>query len=468
MTCCPSAEVYGLSEDLAVREGRMLSDKAPGLALLAVPVVWIVAPFLPTTTDGELPAYWPVRHLLTALLAALPAVAAAWLVGLAVAPAGTGRGEHDHSTLAVALSLATPLLTYGTVLFGHALAAGLVAAAWMPLLARWRRGEILDARVCLACGLAAGFAICTEYPTAILTAVLGTVVALDRRGRLRARAAFCGGLALGLLPVLVVHQFAFGAPWRTGYSFKAAPDFQHVIDRGFFGVATPSLDGLWGVLASSERGLLWYSPVLLLALVGLAWGARDRRRGTLALASAVGLYIAFAAGFVDWRAGWCAAARHLTPVVPLLVLLTVDGIRELSRSITGTVFTVVLATVAITHTMLSVALTPFFPIEFDAPLTQLVVPSLSEGLAAPTVIGALTGTPDIAVWLVAILVALTVMTASMAAVSQRRVLAASVAVLTLVAHSALLVAAAAHRPASLEPYRVAVIRFLGLDPSETN
>mgnify|MGYP001137493144 CR=1 FL=1 len=37
------AEIYGVSEDIAVRDGRVLSDKAPGLAMTAVPIVWLAA-----------------------------------------------------------------------------------------------------------------------------------------------------------------------------------------------------------------------------------------------------------------------------------------------------------------------------------------------------------------------------------------------------------------------------------------
>lgn len=462
----PLAEIYGVSEDIAVRDGRVLSDKAPGLAMTAVPIVWLAAPLLPTAAGTDFPAYWFLRHLLVAVLAAMPAVLAAWLVGHAAAWGGSGRGGETLARLGVALGLATPLLTYGTVLFGHALAAGCVAASWLPLLARWRRGVGIDGRMAFWTGLAAGFAVGTEYPTVILSATLVVTVASDRDASRRVRAVFAGAAAFGLLPTLLVHHFAFGAPWRTGYAFKAAPDFSSIHGEGLVGVTWPSLERLWGVLASTERGLFWFCPVLVLALAGSISGARERQRGTLALTAAITLYIVFAAGFVDWRAGWCAAARHLTPAIPLLMLLTVDGLKALTRSVAGTALSVALATVSTIHAILSVAVTPFFPVEFDAPLTQLVIPTLAEGLAAPTVLGAVTGAPDVAVWLLAGLVTLAVVTACLAGLSGRRRLTVGVAALTVVVHGLLLTAAATARPPELEPYRVSLVHFLGLGPED--
>jgi len=39
----------------------------------------------------------------------------------------------------------------------------------------------------------------------------------------------------------------------------------------------------------------------------------------------------FAAGFVDWTAGWCAAARHLVPVVPLAAAVALLAATKLAE-----------------------------------------------------------------------------------------------------------------------------------------
>ena len=92
-------------------------------------------------------------------------------------------------------------------------------------------------------------AAATEYPTALIGLVV--FVALVFRTRdWAAPASFVLGALVGVLPMLVYHQAAFGAPWLTGYSFKAFATDAAVHAQGFLGVDPPTLEGLWGVLAA--------------------------------------------------------------------------------------------------------------------------------------------------------------------------------------------------------------------------
>ena len=126
----PVALVYGLSEDVARRGMRIYSDKAPGLSIVAAPVIFLVGPLLPPVPNTGLPAFWPLRHLLTLLLVALPTAGLAFVVVTGVSGADPSR----RSGLAVIIALATPLWAYATEFFGHAPAAVLVTVAWMLLL----------------------------------------------------------------------------------------------------------------------------------------------------------------------------------------------------------------------------------------------------------------------------------------------------------------------------------------------
>jgi hypothetical protein len=114
-----AAQIYGLSEDVSLVGDRVLSDKAPGLSFLAVPALWIFDPLLPRGVGSDVPAYWPMRHLLTLVLVALPTAGLAFLIAAAV-PAANSR---QRSAIAIIIALATPLWTYATVFFGHAPAA---------------------------------------------------------------------------------------------------------------------------------------------------------------------------------------------------------------------------------------------------------------------------------------------------------------------------------------------------------
>jgi len=386
-------DAYGLSEDVSIRDGRIYSDKAPGLSMLAVPALWIVNPLFERAPNSALPVYWPMRHVLTLLLIALPTVGLAFLVG-AMVPAGD---SNQRTALFVTAALATPLWTYGTVFFGHALAALLVTAAWLLLLGP--PGRVITVgpgRVVLG-GVAAGLAVASEYPTALIVAVVFLTLIVRRTSPKILLAAGLGALA-GVLPALWYHQVAFGAPWITGYSYKAAADFQSIHAQGVFGISWPTIDALWGVLGSARRGVLYFCPLLLLTPLGLWWMARARgMRDAGPIATAISIYVLFAAGFVDWTAGWCAAARHLVPVIPLALIVALDAAVRLARNRWGAVVVAAMIGASAVTTALTVVLTPFFPPEFAAPLAQLVLPSLYNGAAFPNILSSTFGVGPVAV-----------------------------------------------------------------------
>jgi hypothetical protein len=399
------ARVYGLSEDASQRDGRVLADKAPGLSFAAIPVVWLARALLPVIPGTDLPRYWPLRHLATGLLVALGTALGCCFLAARI----PGLQTRGWAPVALIVALSTPLLTYGTVFFGHAPAAILISVAWILLLRpRTDVGPEHD-RTAFLGGAAAGFAIATEYPTVLLAAVVfATLIA--RRPPWRQVTLAISGLLVGVLPVLIYHQAAFGSPWLTGYAFKADPGFQAIHTSGLSGVSLPTLDALRGILVGSSRGLFFFSPVLLLAPVGL-WLMHRRSgwRDVAPLTAAIVVYIAFGAGFVDWQAGWCAAARHLVPAIPLLVIPTMVTVDAMARRRSTLLLLTALVTLSAWRTVLSIMVSPFFPPELDHPLSQFVLPSLRDGVAAPNLISSATGISAITVWLAAIGLAIAVL-----------------------------------------------------------
>lgn len=395
----PVALVYGLSEDIARRGVRIYSDKAPGLSILAAPVTLLLGPLLPPVPDTGLPAFWPLRHLLTLLLVALPTAGLAFVIVAGV----PGADPFRRSGLAIIIALATPLWAYATVFFGHAPAAVLVTVAWVLLLRPGVAERPPHRLHALLGGAAAGFAVTVEYPTVLLAGVIfGALIV--RRTPLSILGWAAAGTIVGLLPALSYHQLAFGAPWLTGYAFKAHTEFQAIHARGVLGVSLPSLEALWGVLFSVRRGLFYFSPILMLAPLGL-WRMARRRgfRDVAPLSFAITVYVLFAAGFVDWEAGWCTAARHLVPIVPLLAIPALNALVNFDSGWSWKVLAAGLIAISGVNAALSISLTPFFPPQFDVPLAQLVLPSLADGAGLHNIMSAAIGVPAIAV-VIAILV----------------------------------------------------------------
>jgi hypothetical protein len=453
-----AAGVYGLSEDVSFRDGGVYSDKAPGLSLMAAPLVWILDPILPRTTSSDLPAFWPLRHALTLLLVALPAAGLAFLLAGAV----PNINQTQRTALALITALATPIWTYGGVFFGHAPAALLVTLAWLGLLGSpGTRRDLTTSRAVLG-GTAAGFAITTEYPTILIVAVIFTTL-LVRRTAVPLLVSAAAGTIVGMSPALVYHHLAFGAPWITGYTFKAHRDFQAIHDTGFLGISLPTIESLWGVLFSASRGMLYYCPLLVFVLPGLRRMVRDRGwRDAGPLLGAISLYVLFAAGFVDWQAGWCAAARHLVPILPLALVTAFIGLQEFSTGRWRIACVAILVSISAIHAVLSISLTPFFAPEFTAPFAQLVMPSLLDGVGFANLFSTVSGVASVAVVImVGAITTVAVVRSLLRVVEGQRLWFAGVSLATVLALLSVYSWGASKQTVEIEIMRSQMLRRLG-------
>jgi hypothetical protein len=117
------------------------------------------------------------------------------------------------------------------------------------------------------------------------------------------------------------------------------------VDDAFTGSLT---EGLPGLLVSPSRGLLVYSPVLLVGFAGLylAWRHGLLRRSPVYLAAALFLasQLAFLATWDAWWGGWSYGPRLLTEAAAVLVVLSVPAAERLrSRRWARVAFAVLLA-----------------------------------------------------------------------------------------------------------------------------
>jgi hypothetical protein len=123
----------------------------------------------------------------------------------------------------------------------------------------------------LGLGMLLGFTLVvdlTAAPACLLAGVL-TLALASRRGTaavLRITLFLLLGGFLGLLPLLVYDQLAFGSPFTLGYSTVVG--FEGM-QQGFFGIGWPKPRVLVSILFGRYRGLLPLSPVLVLVPVGL-------------------------------------------------------------------------------------------------------------------------------------------------------------------------------------------------------
>lgn len=378
--------VYGMpGDDRAVYQGHTYSEKAPGSALFATPVVALARLFLPER-DG-LPGYWPLRHLLTFTVIALPGA----LLPFLLMRDYPELEFKQRIALATLFALATPMLTYATHFHSHVLAAFLVGVSYWLALKPGQSTQFPQPRAAVLSGWMAGSAVMVEYPTALLGLVIFTALAVRTRS-LKLVGCFAAGGLVGILPMLAYHQAAYGAVWETGYSHEASPEFQAVHEQGLIGIRHPTAEALWGVLLSARRGMVFYCPLLLIVPVGLVRMAR-RGREAWPLVVAAAVYLAFAASFVLWTGGSSAAARHLVPLLPLLLFPIAEAAALMARRVWTWLLFTALVGCSLAGSLLSIAVTPYFPAGFKVPLSQVTLRSLRDGAAFPNLVTDLTGLP---------------------------------------------------------------------------
>ena len=314
-------------------DGRYYPAKAPGCALAAVPVLGVLyyaeSAIGITPLSGEwfrrntIIVNWAMNSLVSAL--------AMMLLLRIVVSAGIGLAPAVFGVVSIALG--TAYHPYATTYYAHNPAANLLVAAAYFFFATAPSPK-RDACV----GLFAGSAVVFDHAAAMAVLVFAGALAMVRP---RSLMAF---IAAGLVPLAVLvwyHTTAFGGPAATAYRFmnpKIVPPDGSLL-------RLPGAESLVGLTISPYRGIFFYSPVLLLAVVG-AWCAYrakqreggqpgdrppgSRRREQMIIWSGLlifALFFLFNASYYIWWGGWTAGSRYVIPGLVLLAPAIALGFR---------------------------------------------------------------------------------------------------------------------------------------------
>jgi hypothetical protein len=165
--------------------------------------------------------------------------------------------------------------------------------------------------------------------------------------------ALAGGVALGaayavrptnLVPLVVIGAAYFLREWRAGLLALAGAAVPvgalvwlsfAVLGKPLQGYYEPGrgrpggtyLVGLAGNLVSPGRGLLIWSPFVLLAVPAVVRAVRRpaRDRVLTVCGAVVGLHWLLIATLKPWWAGWSVGPRLFSDVLPFVMLLVADG-----------------------------------------------------------------------------------------------------------------------------------------------
>ncbi len=304
-------------------DGRFYSKNAAGQAVLALPLVAAgeaLAAAAPLSPARRPLAARAVASFFNAL------VTAALLALFYLAARGLDVGARAALAATAMLGFTTPVWPYAKSFMAEPLQAlGLLLALTAAARARARRAARGAARRARRVPRGLGQA----QHAAAGARVPGAAGAVARRGSPRAAAVGLAGVAAALAGHALYNLARFGTPFETGYGAQATAA----------AYTTPLRVGLYGLLVSSGKGVLWFAPALWLVPHGVRRAlARGRERGAAQRATLLGAGLAWAgalllyARFQHWAGDGSFGPRYLVPLLPLAFLAVAFALEGAARA----------------------------------------------------------------------------------------------------------------------------------------
>ena len=285
-------------------DGRAYGKAGIGLPIVEMPFVAVALGLSRIRPLQEPQAIAVVLSLMNPLLMACTVVVVLRLCQSIDCPTAAAR------SIAAMFSLGTLAWVYAGVDGTEPLQALCLAIALLCLI---RDNARVSARGLAISSIALTFAVITKPANAVLVPAFAGYVGLTLRGHhltllkaLRRLSYFIAPLAAGVVFLLWLNSIRFGSVFETGYEHNA---FRNPFGRG-----------IYGLTLSFNKGIVFYSPLVLLAPFGV-WMMRTGHRREAALTVVASLsYVLLLAKYDMWGAGWAFGPRYLVPLLPLLML----------------------------------------------------------------------------------------------------------------------------------------------------
>ena len=323
-------------------DGHYYSDKIFGVSVLALPF-YVTGRLL----NGEALPFEAAQWVMKAGGVAIPGGVSAALFWLLLCRLGAPPRRALFVTAAAIFG--TMWYGYGAVFYPYVPGiACVLGALYVTFYPPARRITPWNA---LAAGALLGYAMLCDYLFGLVVIAVGVVWLLrlaDQGGFLGLRAfaemtgertpgkqllglagACAAGFFLPLVPWFAYTYWIYGE-FTIPYRYEVDPRFREGMAQGFMGATYPKLHAFYFTTVHPFRGVFFWSPVLLTGLAGCILGTRQYGKraivGWLGLWAAAG-YILFTASYYMWWGGWAMGPRFMIPMLPFVLLGTVELVR---------------------------------------------------------------------------------------------------------------------------------------------
>lgn len=284
--------------------------------------------------------------------------------------------------VALAFGFATNAWGYSVTLYAHTLSALLVLSGIYLTINNNKKSSVLRQ---LAFWLIYGLATFVDYPNLFIflpMAFLNFFKAFEIRKQ-RSETEFSINWLISSVPFVFVacliaygiyNNVLFGSPTQLSNTIPRVTDFYapeelknaEAIKDSFDALKTRNLmNGLYTFTISIDRGILVYSPIVLLAMLTVFAKKKSYKYAQITIFSVSLMCLILYSMFTDPWGGWAFGSRYMIAIMPGLLILLGMGMQKLKDSVWAKL-------------LISIVYTYSVAISLLAPLTTNVIPPVVE------------------------------------------------------------------------------------------
>jgi len=162
-------------------------------------------------------------------------------------------------------------------------------------------------------GVALGFGfIVKETMVVYFPFLLGYILWTQKENRLKSAVNFSIPCFVGGISCLCYNYYRFSDFW----------DFCYTSVNYKYGMSTPFIEGIYGLLISTGRGFFIFNPITVLAIGGIVLLLKRHRKESILFISIIIITVLFYAKFWSWGGSWAWGPRFLLVITPYMAVMS--------------------------------------------------------------------------------------------------------------------------------------------------